>query len=678
MLRNKKIYSLLLALFMVFGIIVPGTAFADGETINITVLGTTDLHANIYNWSYEDGVESEDIGMTKVFSVIQKIREENPNTILIDNGDTIQGTILSDDLYNTREDLANPVIDAMNFMKYDAMILGNHEFNFGIDLIKKIEKEAEFPLLAANATYKEDGSYLVKPYTVVEVSGVKVGILGFTNPNIPKWDGPKVTELKFEDMATAAEKHIKELKEVEKVDVIIASAHAGFETEYGNDGAKAIIEKFPEIAALMVGHGHVTVNEKFGNTVVGAARDQGRQVVRFDLNLKKENDNWVLADNKVEIIEVKEYEASKELVEHSKEAHEKTLEFLEEVIGTAKEDFHPESEIKGIPEAQIRDTAVMDLINNIQLEATGADVAGAALFKSDSNLKAGNLTYASIFDIYKYPNTLVGIEINGEQLKNYMEWSAKYYNTFTPGDINISFNPDIRGYNYDMFQGVDYKVDISKPEGERIVDLRFNGELVKDTDIFKLAVNNYRYGGLKSMGIIDEDLEPYFESDPKALRTYIAEYIRENKEIIPEIDNNWEVVGIDLNHPLRDYLIGEINKGSLELPVSEDGRSYNAKAINAEEMIKKGLIPEEVLKEHNIVVKEVVEPTEKLKEEKAKTTETTTETQEQPEPKKYTVKSGDVLWRIAKEFNTTWQELAKFNSLKNPNLIFPNQVILVP
>lgn len=229
----------------------------------------------------------------------------------------------------------------------------------------------------------------------------------------------------------------------------------------------------------------------------------------------------------------------------------------------------------------------MDLINNIQLEATGADVAGAALFKSDSNLKAGNLTYASIFDIYKYPNTLVGIEINGEQLKNYMEWSAKYYNTFTPGDINISFNPDIRGYNYDMFQGVDYKVDISKPEGERIVDLRFNGELVKDTDIFKLAVNNYRYGGLKSMGIIDEDLEPYFESDPKALRTYIAEYIRENKEIIPEIDNNWEVVGIDLNHPLRDYLIGEINKGSLELPVSEDGRSYNAKAINAEEMIKK-------------------------------------------------------------------------------------------
>lgn len=648
MLRNKRIYSFILALFMIVGIfIVPESSFADTETINITIVGTTDIHANLYNWSYEDGVELTDLGLAKVYSVIKRIREENPNTILIDNGDTIQGTILSDDLYNNREDLDNPVIDVMNYMGYDAMTLGNHEFNFGINLIKKIEKEAKFPLLGANITYTKDGSYLVKPYTVVEVGGIKIGILGITNPNIPRWDGPKVTELEFQGMEVAAEKHIKELKENEKVDIIIASTHAGFEPEYGGDGAKKLIEKFPEIAALLVGHGHITENKKIGNTVIGGARDAGRQVVRFDLSVKKEDGICTILDSKVEIIDVKEYEASEDLKEYASKYHEKTLEFLKEVIGTATEDFHPVSEVVGIPEAQIRDTAVIDLINDVQLKYTGADIAAAALFKSDSNIKSGNITYASIFDIYKYPNTLVGIEVNGKELKAYMEWSAAYYNTFKPGDVNISFNPNIRGYNYDMFQGVDYKVDISKPVGERIVDLKFKGEPVKETDTFKLAINNYRYGGLKNMNIISG--EPYFESDPKSLRAYIADYISEHGSISPTVDNNWEIIGIDLEHPLKDYILGEVNKGNIKLPVSEDGRSYNAKALNAIDMIAEGLIPEEVLK--SIQEKEV---------------------------QKYVVKSGDVLWKIAELFNTTWQKLAEYNNLKNPNFILPNQVIIIP
>ncbi len=398
---------------------------------------------------------------------------------------------------------------------------------------------------------------------------------------------------------------------------------------------------------MLVGHSHATVNEKFGETVVGGARDAGRQVVRFDLSLKKEKDNWVLKDNKVEIIEVKDYPASEELKEYAKEYHEKTLEFLVDVIGIAKADFVPESEIKGIPEAQLRDTAVMDLINNVQLEATGADIASAALFQQKSNIKAGDITYASIFDIYKYPNTLIGIEINGKELKDYMEWSAKYYNTFKPGDVNISFNPDIRGYNYDMFQGIDYKIDVSKPEGERIVDLKFKGEPVKETDTFKLAINNYRYGGLKNMGIISG--EPYFESDPKSLRSYIADYIREKGEIQPEFDDNWEIIGADFHNPLRDYVIEEINKGNIVIPSSEDGRSYNAKAVNVYELIDQGLIPEAVLKEYEFdTEKPVVEPTPEVT----------------PEAKKYTVKPGDVLWKIGKMFDKTWEELSEFNKLK--------------
>lgn len=663
-LKNRKFLSLAIAFMLIIGIFSPAIANAEKESVKITILGTTDLHANIYNWSYEDGKETEETGMAKVYTVVEEARAANPNTLLVDNGDTIQGTILSDDLYNFNLELKHPVIDVMNFMKYDAMTLGNHEFNFGLEMVKKIDEEAEFPMLAANATYVKDGSYLVKPYIIKELAGVKVGILGITNPNIPRWDGPKVEDLKFATPLETAEKYIPEIKE-KGADLIVLVTHIGYESEYGGDGADEIIAKFPEIAAVLTGHSHSTEKHKVGNTVIGAARDAGRQVVKFDIELTEKDGVWTILDSEVDIIDVKEYAASEELKEYAKEYHEKTLEFLTEVIGTASSDFAPAPEIPGIPEAQLKDTAVIDLINDVQLKATGADVAAAALFSPGSNLRAGDLTYASIFEIYKYPNTLIGIEVTGAELKAYMEWSASYYNTFTPGDINLSFNPKIRAYNYDMFQGVDYKVDVSKPAGERIVDLKFKGELLKDEDTLKLAINNYRYGGLKNMDIISG--EPYFESDPISLRSYIANHIREEKVIDPVTDNNWEVIGADLNHPLRDYIIGEIKAGNIEIPRSEDGRTINVKAINAEQLIKDGKIPAEVLIAHGIVV----EPTPEV-----------TPPVVVPEPetvvRKYVVKSGDVLYRIAKMFNTTWQELAKFNNLKNPHVIFPNQVINVP
>ena len=676
MFRNRRLLSFIVAFMLVLGIVIaPTSSFAEGENVKITVIGTTDLHANIYNYSYEDGKEVDNLGMAKVYSVIQKIREENPNTLLIDNGDTIQGTILSDDLYNTNLDLKQPVIDVMNFMKYDSMTLGNHEFNFGLELINKMDNEAEFPLLAANATYKKDGSYLVKPYIIKEVAGVKIGILGMTNPNIPKWDGPKVTELDFAKPVDSAKKHIDEMK-AEGVDLIILSTHMGYESEYegSGDGADEVIAAFPEVAAVITGHAHITENQKVGNTLVGAAKNAGAQVVRFDFELSKVNDVWTIANSTVGIIDVKEYTASEELKEYAKEYHNNTLEFLKEVIGTVSADFAPPSEIPGIPEAQIKDTGVIDLINDVQIKYTGADIAAAALFSPTSNLRTGDITYGSIFEIYKYPNTLVGIEVTGAELKAYMEWSATYYNTYSKGDINLSFNPNIRGYNYDMFQGVEYKVDVTKPAGERIVDLKFKGEAVKDTDTFKLGINNYRYGGLKNMGIISGT--PYFESDPKSLRSFIAKYIKENTPIAPVVDNNWEVIGTDFSHPLRAYLIGEIEAGRLELPVSEDGRSYNAKAINADEMILAGLIPNEVLLANGIEV--VPMPASEPTPVPAPAPAPTSAPVPVKEGTKYIVQPGDALYKIGWKFNMPWLKIAEYNKLSNPNLIFPNQIILIP
>lgn len=681
---SKRLLSFMLSFVLVLGMFIMPVN-AEEEAVQLTIVGTTDIHGNIYNWSYEDGEEVEDLGLAKIYSVVKLVREENPNTLLLDNGDTVQGTILTDDLYNL--DLIeepNPVIDVMNFMGYDSMTLGNHEFNFGTGLIEKIVEEAEFPILSANIYNKDDGSNFVKPYIVKEVAGIKVGILGLTTPNIPRWDGPKVTELEFEPMHVAAQKYIKELKETEGVDIIIATSHAGLDGEYdaeGGDSARKIIESNPEIEALLVGHDHASVAEIIENTAVGGATDTGAEIVRFDLFLQNKGEAWEVVDRKVELINVAEYEASEELKEYANEYHSKTLEFLEDVIGQASEDFHPASEINGIAEGLIRDTAVMDLINNVQLENTGADISAAALFSPTSNIEKGDITYSSIFDIYKYPNTLVAVEVTGAELKDYMEWSAAYYNTYKSGDVTIGFDPEIRPYNYDMFQGVEYKIDISKPVGERIVDLTFNGEPVKGDDVFKLTINNYRLSGLQSMGIINN--EPYYNSDPVSLRSLIAEHIREQGTIEPVVDNNWEVIGADLNHPLREYIVEQINAGNIMLPSSEDGRSINIKAMNVDELIAEGVIPEEVLKEYE-VLPEIEVPVE---EEPVVEEPIIEEPEPEPVPvpevvapaeEVYVVKPGDVLWRIAEKFSTTWEKLAELNSLSNPHLIFPGQEIMVP
>lgn len=611
MMKNsrKKILSFSLVAVLVVAIIgfftlredtgVESEEVIDDE-VHLTILGTTDVHGNIYDWAYEDA-EEDDRGLAKIATVVNKVREENPNTLLIDNGDIVQGTILTDDIYNTDLEEPNPMIDVMNFMEYDAMTLGNHEFNFGLDLIEKMKAEAEFPILAANITYKEDDSYLVQPYTVKEVAGVNVGIIGFTTPNIPRWDGEKVEDLNFAGLKESTKQKVDELKENEDVDIIIATAHAGLDEEYGNDdAARTIVEEVPEIAAFLVGHDHEIVEEYIGDTPVGGVEDMGKQVVKFDLTIQNDDNTWLVSDSDVNIINVEEYEADEELKEYAKEYHETTTAYIAKEIGEATGDFHPQSEIKGIPEAQIRDTAVMDLINQVQLDHTDADVSAAALFKKDSNIEEGPVTYADVFDIYKFPNTLKLVEVTGAELKDYMEWSANYYNTYEPGDINISFNPEMEDYKYDMFAGVDYKIDLSKPAGERIVDLKLDGEEIQPEDTLKLVLNDYRYTSIneEGEGLINGEL--LYDSDPISPRSLIVEYIEEEGTIDPEVDNNWEIVGADLEHPLRDWIIEEVNEGRIEIPDIDSRDSWNSESLNVYKLIEEGKIPNEVLEEHGL------------------------------------------------------------------------------
>ena len=241
-------------------------------------------------------------------------------------------------------------------------------------------------------------------------------------------------------------------------------------------------------------------------------RNGGREIARFDLTLDAAHN---VVDSSVDVVVMDDVAPSKEIREIPlvAEAHQKTIDYIAggtdesgeplPPLGSTTAKFQPENEIRGLPAGLLMDTAVMDLINKIQLENSGADVLPAALFKNTSDLPAGDINYGNIFDIYKFDNTLYRVPVTGAELKAYMEWSAECYNQWKEGDINISFDPEYPDYLYDMFAGVDYEIDLSQPKGERIKNVMFKGEPLKDDQQLTLAVNNYRYSSaLKSGGLV--------------------------------------------------------------------------------------------------------------------------------------------------------------------------------
>ena len=584
---GKRLLPILLTLSMGLSLLPTAAlaAEADSGEKHLTILGTSDMHGNIWGFSYEDSSETTNNGMARLYTYIQQVRAEDPNTILIDAGDDIQGTIMTDDLYNKTPEEPHPVITAMNYMGYDAMTLGNHEFNWGIPTMQTILSQAEFPVLAANVTDAAGELVTGAGWTIVERDGIRVAIIGVVTPDVPIWDGGKegIDDAVYEAANVAVGQAIDEIGD--QADVIVVSAHMGmyaeFDEEGGSDSAQKILDDNPEIDVLQVAHNHVTVSEKQGNTVIGGVRNGGREIARFDLTLDADNN---VVDSAVTIVDMEGVEPSQEIrdIPLVAEAHQKTIDYIAggtdesgeplPPLGSTTAKFQPENEIRGIPAGRVMDTAVMDLINKIQLENSGADVSAAALFKDTSDLPEGDINYGNIFDIYKFDNTLYRVPVTGAELKAYMEWSAECYNQWKEGDINISFDPEYPDYLYDMFAGVEYEIDLSKPKGERIQNVMFQGEPLQDDQVLTLAVNNYRYSSaLKAQGLISGTKE--WESS-NSIRDMIVAYFAEHSPVAPEVDNNWKIVGVDLSEddPRRAELIGYINDGLLDPPYAA---SYN-------------------------------------------------------------------------------------------------------
>ncbi|HEX6717857.1 MAG TPA: bifunctional UDP-sugar hydrolase/5'-nucleotidase [Pyrinomonadaceae bacterium] len=548
-MRTRKIAPVihsLSTLIILLALVLVGRSFAP-ERVQITILGTTDLHGNIDPIDYYTN-KPENRGFAKIATLIKRIRKEQPNLLLIDSGDTIQGTPL-ESVHNRKNNKPpDPMMLVMNSLNYDAMTVGNHEYNFGLKVLEKARSEAKFPWLSANTYDKAKQQPHYKPYIVKEVAGVKIGILGLTTPGIPNWDNPpNYAGLEFHDPVAEARKWVSILRDQEKVDVVVIAMHMGLgedlrtgevnpgQVPHEND-AISIAKEVPGVDVIFMGHTHREVPSVYINGVLlTQANYWGRHLARADLYLQKAGTGWRMYAKSARTIPSDDrLEPDPEVVKIAEPYDQETQGWLSRVIGESPEELTAR-------EARFRDTAILDLIQKVQLEAGKADVSMVASFNSEARIAKGPVSVRDIAGLYVYENTLAVLEVTGQQLKDALEHSAKYFKAYVPGKpASDLVDEKIPAYNFDIAEGVTYELDISKPIGQRIQNLRFRGQPLAPTRKLRLATNNYRVNGGGGYDMYKNASVVYRSSEE--IREMIIDWVERNKTVPTKPNNNWRIV----------------------------------------------------------------------------------------------------------------------------------------
>ncbi|MFE9207560.1 bifunctional metallophosphatase/5'-nucleotidase [Micromonospora sp. NPDC007230] len=555
---------------------------APAKTWDLTILGTSDTHGNVYNWDYYKDAEFDDskhndVGVAKLATLVNQIRAERKGkaTLVLDAGDTIQGTPLAT-YYAKQEPITvtgetHPMANAMNVLNYDAVTLGNHEFNYGLPLLAKWIEQLGFPALAANAINEKTGKPAYLPYVIKPVNlgghgapALNVGILGLTNPGVAIWDKGNVEgKLIFADMIETAAKWVPIMRE-RGADLVIISAHGGdsgtssYGPELPNENPVALIaEQVPGIDAILFGHAHNEVPEKFvtnkttGEQVLTSEPSRwGQRLTRMDFTLTREKGRWKVVAKGSTMLNTNTVVEDPAVLAAVRGQHTKTVDYVNKVVAQCT------VELSAV-ESRYKDTPILDFINHVQTDVVTKALAGtayaglpvlsiAAPFSRTAVFPQGDVRIRDLAGLYVYDNTLEAVVISGAEVKAYLEYSAKYFKTFAVGDTvdpaNIS-DPAVPDYNYDVISGVDYDIDISKPVGQRITRLVLPGT---DTPVaadaqFVIAVNNYRRsGGGNFPGVVKTQVY----NEQQEIRQLLIEWAQAKGAINPAdfFVPNWKLV----------------------------------------------------------------------------------------------------------------------------------------
>ena len=546
-----------------FALSAVSTAMA--QEVNIKLLGTSDVHGRIVPWSYGADVEDKSGSYAQIATYVKDVRKNNKNVVLVEVGDAIQDNQVDVFAKDKKYYKDHPVPKVLNEMNYDIFVLGNHEFNFGMKALDEILKDIKAKKLTANFYHKKNDKRYIDATTIIEKDGVKLGIIGLSTPMSAKFeeDTGNLKDMKFTSPTEEARTQVEKLK-AKGVDAIIAVTHMGIENENNipDTGMRDVINAVDGIDVVIAGHMHKDVpSETIKNTLITEPHRYGTVVsevdLTFDINDKKE---VKLVKKESKTVPVKALEADKKIVEIYKPYHEKLRELNNVVIGQTANEMVPQETKHGVSAAFSKDTGLSSFINDVEQYYSGADVVTFSFDHQKARMDKGDIKKKDIIFNYRYAGGDVTVyELTGKQLKEYMEWSANYFDTIQPGDTEYRYNAERKKskyVTYDIFGGVNYKIDLRNPQGSKIVDLTLaDGKPVTDDMKLKVGMNSYRFAQLNGKGGIWEGqhIPVLWESkvamgrEKGTIQNMMIDYITNVKKgkIDGQSHNRWEIIGLN-------------------------------------------------------------------------------------------------------------------------------------
>ncbi len=567
---------------------------------------TTDLHVHVYPYDYYGDRPVDTVGLARTASIIKDIRAEATNSILVDNGDFLQGNPMGDYIAYERgmkEGDLHPIIAAMNTLDFAVSTAGNHEFNYGLDFLMKTVAGANFPVVSANIARgtlvagPRDDDTLFKPYVIIDrmvTDGagvehpIRIGFIGFVPPQIMNWDRRHlVGNVNTRDIVESAKAWVPEVRE-DGADIVIALSHSGIGPAAHTDGmenASVPLAAVDGIDAIMTGHHHLVFpGPKYAeiggvDEVTGAIHGKpatmggfwGSHLGLIDLLLERDGNQWRSAGftsearpifERVERKRVPLVDSQQSVLDSVSDVHEATLAYVRRSVGKTSAPLHSyfalvadDPSVQIVSQAQI--WYVGELMKGTEWEGLPV-LSAAAPFKAGgrggpeyyTDVKAGDVAIKNVADLYLYPNTVRAVAINGAQVKDWLEMSAGIFNQVEAGKADQALiNPAFPSYNFDVIDGVTYRIDLTEPakydpkgvlinaSANRIVDLQFNGAPIDPSQKFVVATNNYRAGGGGNFPDIDSSVT--ILEAPDTNRDVIVRFIVDQGTINPSADANW-------------------------------------------------------------------------------------------------------------------------------------------
>ena len=546
-----------------FALSAVSTAMA--QEVNIKLLGTSDVHGRIVPWSYGADVEDKSGSYAQIATYVKDVRKNNKNVVLVEVGDAIQDNQIDVFAKDKKYYKDHPIPKVLNEMNYDIFVLGNHEFNFGMKALDEILKDIKAKKLTANFYHKKNDKRYIDATTIIEKDGVKLGIIGLSTPMSAKFeeDTGNLKDMKFTSPTEEARTQVEKLK-AKGVDAIIVIAHMGIENEnkIPDTGMRDVINAVDGIDVVIAGHMHKDVpSETIKNTLITEPHRYGTVVsevdLTFDINDKKE---VKLVKKESKTVPVKALEADKKIAEIYKPYHEKLRELNNVVIGQTENEMVPQETKHGVSAAFSKDTGLSSFINDVEQHYSGADVVTFSFDHQKARMDKGDIKKKDIIFNYRYAGGDVTVyEMTGKQLKEYMEWSANYFDTIQPGDTEYRYNAERKKskyVTYDIFGGVNYKIDLRNPQGSKIVGLTLaDGKPVTDDMKLKVGMNSYRFAQLNGKGGIWEgqQIPVLWESkvamgrEKGTIQNMMIDYITNVKKgkIDGQSHNRWEIIGLN-------------------------------------------------------------------------------------------------------------------------------------